>query len=176
MIYIIGYGLFLFWEVFMKTIKNNLESEAVYSDDKTKRYSLYLEWDKNLKRACIIMLKAGSTDGISFDKTTNLVLQNLSSIGYGGVDILNLFPSKDSDFDDSDTDNSKIIDASCKCTDTVIYAVGTGHKSNKKVQKKQDEILDIISKYSDKLYCISDDDGKKFYHPLCPKVQKWNIT
>lgn len=58
----------------MKTIKNNLKSEAVYDDNETRRYSLHLEWQRDLKRACVIMLKAGKTNGVFFDRTTNFVL------------------------------------------------------------------------------------------------------
>ncbi len=58
----------------MKTIKNNLKSEAVYDENETRRYVLHLEWQKDLKRACVIMLKAGRTNGVFFDRTTNFVL------------------------------------------------------------------------------------------------------
>ena len=64
----------------MKTIKTNLKSEAVYNDDETRRYSLHLEWQKDSKRACVVILKAGRTDGFSFDRPTNLVLANLAKL------------------------------------------------------------------------------------------------
>ena len=64
----------------MKTIKTNLTSEAVYNDDETRRYTLHLERQKDSKRACVIMLKAGWTDGVLVDRTTNLVLANLAAL------------------------------------------------------------------------------------------------
>ena len=27
-----------------------------------------------------------------------------------------------------------------------------------------------------KLFCIADSNGKRFYHPLCPKVRHWNLV
>ena len=160
----------------MKTIKNNLKSEAVYDENETRRYVLHLEWQKDLKRACVIMLKAGKTDGISFDRTTNFVLENLASLDFGSVDILNLFSSLNGGFDDEDKDNLKAIESACKSADVVIFAVGTGHKMNKKVITRQKEVIAILKNHSDKLLCIADDEGQKFYHPLCPKVQEWELV
>lgn len=156
--------------------KNMLKSDLSYSDDKSKRYMLRLEWEKTKPKMSIIMLSAGSSNGICFDKTTNLVIENALRLGYGSVDILNLFSSLNRDFTEvSDDENLKTIDTSAKCADKVIFAVGTGHAANKKIVKKQNEVLAMLKKYDKKLYCISDDGGKKFYHPLCPKVREWNI-
>lgn len=160
----------------MQIEKNILKSSVSSSDDGTSRYMLRLEWEKTKKSLCIVMLTAGVTNGICFDRTTNYVLENASSLDYGAVDIVNLFSSVDTDFDeDCDQDNIKAIDTSAKNADIVIFAVGTGHKSNKKVQKRQKEVLAILKKYDKKLYCIADNKGNKFYHPLCPKVRKWNL-
>jgi len=69
----------------------------------------------------------------------------------------------------------KAINTSAKNADIVIFAVGTGHSKNKIVQKRQNEVLAILKRYDKKLYCIADSEGQKFYHPLCPKVRKWNL-
>lgn len=160
----------------MQVEKNILKSSITSDDEKNSRYLLRLEWEKTKKSLCIVMLSAGVTNGICFDRTTNYVLENASSLDYGAVDIVNLFSSVDTDFDeDCDQDNIKAIDTSAKNADIVIFAVGTGHKSNKKVQKRQKEVLAILKKYDKKLYCIADEKGNKFYHPLCPKVRKWNL-
>ena len=76
----------------------------------------------------------------------------------------------------SDNENLKTVELSAKSADIVIFAAGTGHLTNKKAVKRQNEILEILKNYDEKLYCIADDEGKKFYHPLCPKVQKWNLV
>ena len=64
-------------ELKMLVEKNVLKSDLSYSDDKTRRYLLRLEWDKGKKRACVIMFTAGIANGICFDRTTNYVIENL---------------------------------------------------------------------------------------------------
>lgn len=160
----------------MQVEKNILKSSMSYNDDKSKRYLLRLEWEKTKPRACIIMISAGITNGLFFDRTTNYILENVTELDYGSVDILNLFPSVDVDFGEpSDDENIKAIDTSAKEAEIIIFAVGTGHKSDKRVQKRQKDILATLKRYDKKLYCIADNDGQKFYHPLCPKVRRWNL-
>ena len=163
-------------ELQMLVEKNMLKSDLSYSDDKSKRYMLRLEWEKAKPKMSIIMLSAGSSDGICFDKTTNLVIENALKSGYGSVDILNLFPSVDRNFNEqSDSENLKFIDTSAKSADIIIFAAGTGQSGNKKIIRRQNDVLIALKKYDKKLYCISDDKGKRFYHPLCPKVKEWKI-
>ena len=160
----------------MQVEKNILKSSMSYNDDKSKRYLLRLEWEKTKPRACIIMISAGITNGLFFDRTTNYILENVTELDYGSVDILNLFPSVGVDFKEpSDDENIKAIDTSAKEAEIIIFAVGTGHKSDKRVQKRQKDILATLKRYDKKLYCIADNDGQKFYHPLCPKVRRWNL-
>ena len=121
--------------------KNILKSDLSYNDDKTKRYLLRLEWDKTKKKACIIMLSAGKSNGLYFDRTTNNVIENLVESDYGCVDILNLFSSLDTKLEDAeDKDNLKAIDTSAKNADIVIFATGTGHSGDTRVQKREKEV------------------------------------
>ncbi len=157
--------------------KNILKSDLSYNDDKSRRYLLKIEWDKMKKNACVIMFSAGIANGIYFDRTTDCVIRNLVELDYGSVDILNLFSSIDSSIEDvADDENLKLIDTSAKNADIVIFAVGTGHSTDKRVQKRQKDVLAILKRYDKKLYCIADADDRKFYHPLCPKVRKWNLV
>ncbi len=157
--------------------KNMLKSDLSYNDDKSKRYLLRIEWDKTKKKACVIMLSAGKANGLFFDRTTNNVIENLVESDYGSVDILNLFSSLDTKIEEeSDNDNLKMIDTSAKNSDIVIFAAGTGHKGDKRVQKRQKDVFAILKRYDKKLFCIADSNGQKFYHPLCPKVKKWNLV
>lgn len=157
--------------------KNILKSDLSYNDDKSRRYLLKIEWDKMKKKACVIMFSAGTANGIYFDRTTDCVIRNLVELDYGSVEILNLFSSIDSSIEDvADDENLKIIDTSVKNADIVIFAVGTGHSTDKRVQKRQKDVLAILKRYDKKLYCIADADDRKFYHPLCPKVRKWNLV
>lgn len=157
--------------------KNILKTDLSYSDDKSKRYLLKIEWNKTKKKACIIMLSAGRANGLFFDRTTNNVIENLVESDYGSVDILNLFSCLDEKVENiADTENLQIIEQSAKNADIVIFAAGTGKKADKRVQTRQKEVLATLKKYDKKLFCIADKNGKKFYHPLCPKVNKWNLV
>ncbi|MBQ8400945.1 MAG: DUF1643 domain-containing protein [Clostridia bacterium] len=75
----------------MKITKTNLITEAVFSEDRTKRYLLYKNWDATKPSLCIILLAPSEADLITLDNTTQLVLNNAVRLGYGGVYIWNLF-------------------------------------------------------------------------------------
>ena len=97
----------------MPTITTTLTTVATFSDDNLKRYLLRKTWDENKPKLAIIMLVPSETAGIELDNTTLLVLNNASRLGYGGVDVLNLFATLN-DFslketEDEDTDNLNAI-------------------------------------------------------------------
>ena len=168
--------LFYFTEVIMNIIKNTIKTEVVYDDECKKRYCLHVEWDKARERACVIMLSAGKTNGISFDHTTNYVLENLIDLNYGCADIVNLFASNDKSDSSSDNENLKVISKVVKDSDIVVFATGATYRTNSRVKERQNEVLEMLKEYEDILYCIADEDGQRFYHPLCPKVRKWNLV
>lgn len=72
-------------------IKHTIKTEV--SCEEGRRYYLKIEWDKTRPCAMIIMMTAGETYGICFDKSTTLCLSNLISLGYGSCYIVNLFSS-----------------------------------------------------------------------------------
>lgn len=163
----------------MITEKVVLKSSLQYSDDKTKRYVLSIEWDKDKKKACIIMLSSGQANGIVFDRTTTHCIENLIKLDYGSVDIVNLFATigngKSVIDDEIDEENLKAIKKSANSAEIIIFAVGTGKANDKRVQECQSAVLEELSEYNKKMFCIADADDRKFYHPLCPKVKKWKI-
>ena len=163
----------------MITEKTMLKSSLQYSDDKKKRYLLSVEWNKDGKKTCVIMLSSGQANGIVFDRTTTHCIENLLDLNYGSVDIVNLFATVsygkaviDNEFD---RENLSIIKKSASNADMIVYAVGTGKLNDKRVQKYQKAVLKELADYKEKLFCIADKEDRKFYHPLCPKVQKWRL-
>ena len=162
----------------MITEVKDLKTKLVYDENRTKRYLLNIDWDAQLTKATVIMLSPSTTTGVFFDRTTNYVLENLCNLNYGSVDIVNLYSELDlKGYNlEADDENLKIIKKSIDKADTIIYAVGTGHRTSKAVVNREKEMLEVISKYSAKCFCISDSQGKSFYHPLCPKVKEWNLT
>ncbi len=163
----------------MITEKVALRSSLQYSDDKTKRYVLSVEWDKDKKKACVIMLSSGQANGIVFDRSTTHCIENLIELDYGSVDIVNLFPTigngKSIIDDEIDEDNLKSIKKSASIAEIIIFAAGTGKANDKRVQKCQSTVLNELSEYNEKMFCIADADDRKFYHPLCPKVKEWKL-
>ncbi|MFB1097412.1 hypothetical protein [Terribacillus sp. JSM ZJ617] len=51
----------------MKTIKSTLKTEVTYDDEMKNKYLIRKEWDKNKKKALIIMKNAGQADEIVQD-------------------------------------------------------------------------------------------------------------
>ena len=72
-------------------VKTKINTTLIYSDDSKRRYMMTIECDKAKKSAAVIMLSAGTSDGITFDHTTAYAISNLNRLGYGSVKILNLY-------------------------------------------------------------------------------------
>ena len=165
----------------MKIIETTLKTTALYSDDESKRYLLRKEWDSSKPKLCIIMLAPSTASGVGLDSTTLLVLNNATRLGFGRVDILNLF-AKLNDFDleaaeRDDPDNSKAILASAKDCDTIVYAAGVGKAKNELFQERQKQVLTALRPYESKLYCIGNKDGTvRMRHPLSPAVRTWELS
>lgn len=81
----------------MKTTKSMIKTEVIYDDEMKNKYLVRKEWDKSKKKALVIMKNAGQADEIVQDQTTMYVINNLSKLDYGVVDIVNLFPSIEGD-------------------------------------------------------------------------------
>ena len=165
----------------MKTIKTTLTTEAVFSDDGLKRYLLRKVWDEKKPRLAIIMLAPSGASGIELDNSTQLVLNNAYSLGYGSVDVLNLFATLN-DFtlkyaDGEDIDNMKAILKSAKDAETIVYAAGVGKAKNKMFQHRQKTVIFELKKYESKLHCLCTENGEaRFQHPLSPAVRIWYLS
>ena len=165
----------------MKTTKTTLTTEAVFSEDESKRYLLRKVWDTKKPKLAIILLAPSSADGIQLDSTTLLVLNNADRLGYGSVDIVNLFATLNDvslkSAEDEDSENVKYILSAAENADDVIYAPGVGKASNKTFQSRQEQILKALLPYKGKLRCLCDATGKaKFQHPLAPAVRTWYLS
>lgn len=160
-------------------VKTKINTTLIYSDDSKRRYMMTIEWDKTKDTAAVIMLSAGTSDGIVQDHTTAYTISNLNRLGYGSVRILNLYTTINNGraviAEDSDKRNITYIANAAKEVDTVIYAAGTGHANNKRFRQREREVMDALKPYEDKLMCITDGCGGKFYHPLYPKVREWHL-
>ncbi len=75
----------------MKITETKIRSKSVFSDDEEHRLLLHKEWDKQKPSAMIIMINPNSADDLNIDTTTMLVMNNLNRLGYGSVDVVNLY-------------------------------------------------------------------------------------
>lgn len=165
----------------MPTITTTLTTEATFSDDNLKRYLLRKTWDENKPKLSIIMLAPSEAAGIELDNTTLLVLNNASRLGYGGVDVLNLFATLN-DFalkeaEDEDPDNLNAIVQSAQEADIIIYAAGVGKAKSKVFQRRQEQVLVALRSYENKLHCLTNESGRaRLQHPLSPAVRTWHLS
>ena len=165
----------------MNSIVSTLSTVAQFSDDGTKRYLLQKTWDTGKPKLTIIMMAPSVAEGIALDSTTLLVLNNASRLGYGSVNITNLFALLN-DFDlkeaePEDIENMKVILDSAQEADAVVYAPGVGKAKNKAFQRRQNQVLTALRPMESKLFCLTDSDGNaRFQHPLSPAVRTWYLS
>ncbi|OAS83109.1 DUF1643 domain-containing protein [Metabacillus litoralis] len=124
------------------------------------------------------MKNAGQADEIVQDQTTMYVINNLSKLEYGVVDIVNLFPSiEGNETKESATENLKCIQEAIARVDDVIIAVGKGVKTNKKANERLDMVLAILLDKKANILQIEAKFGRKGFHPLYPALkQQWKLV
>lgn len=165
----------------MKEVTSTLITEAVFSDDGIKRYVLRKTWNVTKPKLTIIMLAPSQASDVSMDTTTQLVVNNVCRLGYGGVTIVNLF-AKLNDFalkeaEAEDPENLEAIIEAVKNCEKAVYAAGTGKLKNKVFQKRQEQVMTAIRPYEDKLHCLCNAaGGGRLQHPLSPVVREWHLS
>lgn len=166
----------------MNTINTTLTTEAIFNDERTKRYLLRKVWDENLPKLTIVMLAPSEASGVALDTTTQLCLNNASLLGYGSIAIVNLFATIN-DFDlkqqtgFGDPDNLKAIVEACQNCDQIVYAPGTGKARNKFFINRQEEVLKALLPLEEKLSCLCNEIcNTRLHHPLSPAVRTWNLS
>lgn len=165
----------------MKTTQSTLTTATVFSDDGTKRYLLQKCWDPALPKICVIMLCAGTAAEHTLDSTNLLVLNNSVTLGYGTVDVLNLFSTVGDyalkEAEDEDPENMDAILSSAKQADTIVYCPGVGKAKNKDFMLRSKQVLESLRPYESKLYCLTDAHGHaRLQHPLSPAVRTWHLS
>lgn len=165
----------------MKTDTTTIKCKALFSDDGKHRLLLRREWDKNKNSAMIIMINPNSADTLNMDLTTMLVINNLSKLAFGSVNIANLYSRItdklslrfNSDEDLLDSNNDSIIAKYAEQSDAVIIAWGSVGSNSQRVRDRQAELLEVLQPFADKLYKIGDNG----YHPLTPTIRNnWDLV
>ena len=165
----------------MNSITTVLMTEALFSDDGSKRYLLRKVWDGTKPDLAVVMLCSASAGAVELDQTSMLVLNNASRLGYGSVAIMNLFATLN-DFslkqaEQEDTENLNIILEYAEKANAIVYAPGVGKASNKVFQMRQQQVLTALQPMEEKLFCLCGADGQaRLQHPLSPAVRTWQLS
>ena len=162
----------------MLTEKITMRTETVFSDDRINRYLLRKEWDSKKPRATIIMTNPSAADLLTLDYTTLYILNNISRLDFGAVDIVNMtsrITTKLNVKEDLNTElepaNAEFIIKSAEKSDVIIIAWGKLGENNKKVRQVESSILTLLSPYKDKLRYIASTQGDYGFHPLAPQIR-----
>ena len=162
----------------MLTKKLTLRTETVFSDDKCNRYLLRKEWDSKKPRATIIMTNQSAADLMTIDYTTLYILNNISKLDFGSIDIVNLYSIVTTKLTANDLDvevekeNAEFIVKSAEKSDKIIIAWGKIGENNHKVRLAQDSLLKLLQPFKEKLCCIAEsEDGESGFHPLAPQIR-----
>lgn len=165
----------------MEKIVTTLTTEAIFSEDGSKRYLLRKTWDTTKPKLTIVMMAPSIASGISIDATTQLTLNNCDRLGYGSVSIVNLFATLN-DFslkqgEDEDPENMDAIVQQAQDADLIVFAPGVGKAKNKLFQTRQEQVLTALLPFEAKLHCLCDENGEaRLQHPLSPAVRTWNLS
>ena len=162
----------------LKVVKSIIKTEVTYDDEMKNKYVVRKEWDKNKRKALVLMKNTGQADDIVLDQTTMYVVNNLAKLDYGSVIIMNLFPSFEGhDSNESATENLKFVQEEVTKVEDVIIAVGTSIESNKEALKRLHMILAILLDKKANILQIACPKGRNGFHPLYPAVKKeWKLV
>ena len=169
----------------MITEKDTIKCEAIFNDEHTHRYLWKRVWNKDKPLATVIMLNPCLSDNIVTDTTTTFVVNNVARLeSYGGVIIVNLYSMLatklsfrwNSDEDLNGEENDTYIKKAAEEASTVILAWGKASNINARIEKRAVQVINLLEKYHDKLYMIS--DGERIgLHPLTPAIrQMWELV
>lgn len=160
-----------------------MKTKAIFDEERQHRYLLTKEWDKDKPKMAVILLVAGTSDGIIQDVTTACIINCVSKLGYGSVEITNLFSRLDTqietDMDSeefTDEENDKYILESANKADKVVLGWGKADANNLKVKWRANEVMTLLEAYKNKFHVIGDGRGQG-YNVMYPKVRKgWQLV
>jgi hypothetical protein len=160
----------------MQTEKAIVKTEALFSDDRQRRYILRKEWDAKKPKATIIMTNPSTADMLMMDYTTLYIMNNIVTLDFGVIEIVNLVSKMTTKLNvkndlEVDEENFVTIYKSAEKADKVILAWGKLGENNKRVREVQDMLLDRLKPFKEKLYIIASESGESGFHPLAPQIR-----
>lgn len=154
-----------------------------YSENKEHRYLLSKSWNEEQPKIAVIMLVAGNADIIIQDVTTACIINCVSKLGYGGVDVLNLYSKVNAiisvDMEDeeyTDENNDKMLVEIAEKVEAIVFAWGKGDETNLKIKRRVKEVVELLEKFKSKCYWIGDKAGRIGFSPMYAKVRSsWEL-
>nr|WP_234935775.1 MULTISPECIES: DUF1643 domain-containing protein [Bacillus] len=142
------------------------------------KFLIRKEWNLDEKRALVIMKRVGQADEIVLDNTTMYVMNNISNLGYGAVEIVNVFSTiKGKETKEAINANLKCIQKAVQNSDDVIIAIGKGADINKRAMKRLDMILALLLDNKANVLEIESSSGRRGFHPLYPALKnQWKLV
>lgn len=170
----------------MVTETINLETTAVFNEDKTKRYELTKVFKpiKGGKSIVVIMLNAASSSIEETDTTVNYLLNKLKGeMNFSKITILNLIPDitnklKPSKIDNLDDNFEYIEEVLKRKYDKILVGYGNSFIGNRVVDAAKYQLNEILKDYEDKLVEIGDEFDTFDCSPMHPlfaslRLKKW---
>ena len=72
--------------------------------------------------------------------------------------------------------SDKIIVETAEKVDSVSIAWGRVGEKSKTIEKRQNELLEKLQVFKDKLFIIGDGKGNELFHPLAPHIRfHWEL-
>ncbi|ATH58872.1 MULTISPECIES: DUF1643 domain-containing protein [Staphylococcus] len=166
----------------MKTIKNTLETEAIFSEDKMHRYLLKKTWDSEKQTLTIITMYPNFMGLLRIDLTTQLIMNKVSEMDeFGSINFVNLYSNITTPLNLKHLENSydnhtdiQIMKA-VKESDEVILAWGA-YAKKPVVEARVNEVLEMLKPHKTKVKQLMNPVTNEIMHPLNPKArQKWTL-
>lgn len=149
-----------------------LENDAVISDCGKYRYLLRRVWDQVKPRALFIMLNPSTADAKLDDPTIRSCVRLASGLGYGSIEVVNIFGWRATDPDELPKQadpigpmNERIVAAAIIRCDVVICAWG----ANAMAARKSIFLSALIGSYRPAAYCLGTTKSGAPKHPLYVK-------
>lgn len=166
----------------MKTIKNTLETEAIFSDDQKHRYLLKKTWDSEKQTLTIITMYPHYDGVLNIDLTTQLIMNKVSEMDiFGSIHFVNLYSNIKTPINLKHLENAydkhtdiQIMKA-VKESDEVILAWGA-YAKKPTVEARVNEILEMLKPHKNKVKQLMNPTTNEIMHPLNPKARhNWFI-
>jgi hypothetical protein len=147
----------------VKTLFQDIETGATFSDCRNYRFALWRIWDKQKPLLMFIGLNPSRADENKTDNTITKVSKITANLGYGGFYMMNLFayvstdPAKLICFDDNSLNDAFLFSIRKSCMH-VVFAWG-----NFKVAT--DRAKEIIRQFPE-AYCLGKNKNGSPKHPL----------